>query len=228
VPVRPVHVRHTPARAPRIGIVLPVYNSREFIDAALDSIRSQDLTDWMCVVVDDQSPDDTAEHVRAVAAVDDRIRLVTQAVNGGQCVARNSGLDHLDPEIPYVSFLDGDDLYAPGAFCRLVEVLERRPDAVGAFGMAEYVDTAGNAMLPGRHRERQLDRRCWRGRSSSRSHPDTTPPSPTWPPTTRRGRRPWPCCAQVPCGREAGSTPPSCPARTRTCSCAWRGRARSR
>lgn len=178
------------SHVPRVGVVVAVYNSMGFIEAALDSIRSQDLTDWVCIVVDDCSPDDTADYVRSVAERDDRVRLLSRTTNGGQCRARNTGLEALDPAIPFVMFLDGDDLYAPGAFRRLVAVLEPRPDAVGAFGLAEYVDTAGAELQPGRHSERQRDRRTWLGRGFRPLAPgldstfeDMIAYNPAWPPS---------------------------------------------
>lgn len=147
------------ASAPAVGVVMTAYNSEPFIVVALDSLREQSMTDWQCVVVDDGSTDSTTSLVEKIVAGEPRIRLVRQQHGGVSC-ARNTGLAALDDGVRYVALLDSDDCYLPGALESLVTSLESRPDAVGTFGLAEYIDQDGRPFRRGEHSDQQRSRRA--------------------------------------------------------------------
>lgn len=92
--------------APKISIVIPVYNSAKYLRECLDSICSQSFADWEIVAVDDGSSDESPKILDEYAARDDRVR-VTHKVNGGVSAARNDGLDAAVGD--YVLFVDSDD-----------------------------------------------------------------------------------------------------------------------
>jgi glycosyltransferase involved in cell wall biosynthesis len=142
-----------------VGIVMTAYNSEQFITAALRSLREQTITHWECVVVDDGSTDSTAAAVEQMADEDRRIRLLRQRP-GGVSRARNTGLAALSDNGPYVGLLDSDDCYLPDALEFLVAALDARPDAVGVFGLAEYIDQDGRPFRPGEHPALQRARRA--------------------------------------------------------------------
>ena len=110
-------------------------------------------------MVDDGSSDGTAAIIEKYAAADDRFILLSQA-NAGLPTARNNGMAALPPGCEFVAFLDSDDLYEPDALASLVEVLQARPDAVGAYGLAEYIDEQSAVLRPGLHPGRQQSRRA--------------------------------------------------------------------
>jgi glycosyltransferase involved in cell wall biosynthesis len=133
---------------PHISIIVPAHNSEAFVGRTLASIRAQGFEDWECVVVDDGSVDETCAVVEAVCALDRRVRLVRQRC-GGSSLARNRGYLESCPFSEYVSFMDADDLWEPGALDVLLGRLRSCPDAVGAHGLAEFIDAAGNPLNPG-------------------------------------------------------------------------------
>jgi glycosyltransferase involved in cell wall biosynthesis len=145
----------------RVGVVMAAYQNEAFIAESLDSLLGQTWTDWECVVVDDGSTDGTVEAVRPYLS-DPRIRLVAQA-NAGSGAARNRGMRELSPEVTHVTFLDSDDVWLPDALAVLAARLADRPDAVGAYGLAEYSDRDGAPVALGEHPARQRDRRIRRG-----------------------------------------------------------------
>jgi len=147
---------------PTVGVVIAAYNAERWLPATLASLRAQTWDRWQCVVVDDGSTDGTPAGVRQVMVCDDRVRLLSQP-NSGLCAARNAGIGALNAECNYVGFLDSDDLYEPETLEALVTALERRPDAVGAYGLADYVDEHGVPLLPGLHPSRQRRRHIIRG-----------------------------------------------------------------
>jgi glycosyltransferase involved in cell wall biosynthesis len=146
-----------------VGVVVAAFNAERWIAASLRSLQNQSYTRWQCIVVDDGSTDRTADLVQEFVHEDSRYRLIRQS-NAGSSVARNTGIAALPAICHYVSFLDSDDLYAPDALAALVDALTNRPDAVGAYGLADFIDENGDPALPGMHSTRQRDRRSVRGR----------------------------------------------------------------
>ena len=80
--------------APRVSVIIPVFNRDELIAACVRSVQAQTLTDLEIIVVDDASTDRTAQVVAALAARDPRIRLERCERNMGPGMARNGGSRH--------------------------------------------------------------------------------------------------------------------------------------
>jgi len=135
-------------RLPLISIIVPAHNSAGFIGQTLASIRAQSVEDWECVVVDDGSRDETCAVVEAVCAIDGRVRLVRQSC-GGSSLARNRGFLESSAASEFVSFMDADDIWEPDALATLLVRLRECQEAVGAHGIAEFIDSAGNPINPG-------------------------------------------------------------------------------
>jgi glycosyltransferase involved in cell wall biosynthesis len=133
---------------PFISIVVPAHNSARFVGQTLASIRSQSMEDWECVVVDDGSKDETCAVVNDVCKADRRVRLIRQSC-GGSSLARNRGFWESHAASQYVSFMDADDLWEPDALATLVEPLRSNSGAVGAHGIADFVDEDGKPLNPG-------------------------------------------------------------------------------
>jgi glycosyltransferase involved in cell wall biosynthesis len=94
---------------PLISVVVPAYNTEEFIGAALESIIAQDYENVEIVVVNDASTDETAEAARAVLASRSRpYKVVNHEKNRGVAAARNTGIGAAAGG--YVAFVDSDDL----------------------------------------------------------------------------------------------------------------------
>jgi len=108
-------------QAPKVSVVIPVYNTEEYLKAALDSVAGQTLTDIEVICVDDGSTDGSPEILRQYAQRDRRFRLFSQP-NGGQSSARNVGIRAASGT--YVYFFDSDDLLVPTA----LETLYRRAE----------------------------------------------------------------------------------------------------
>ncbi|MGF1634998.1 MAG: glycosyltransferase family 2 protein [Phycisphaerae bacterium] len=111
-----------------MSVVIPTYNHRNFIRSTLDSVFAQTFEDYEVIVVDDGSPDDTAE-VLAPLADAGRIRLIRQA-NAGQAAARNRGID--EARGTYIALLDDDDLWPADKLAVQVNAFE--PEDVLVYG----------------------------------------------------------------------------------------------
>ena len=113
-------------------IVIPCYNQERYIGRAIDSVRRQTYTDWELVVVDDGSTDQSAAIVSALAAEDDRIRVIQQE-NRGVSRARNRGFQALSKSVRYLLFLDADDILHPEMLQTLTAYLALHPQAGAVF-----------------------------------------------------------------------------------------------
>lgn len=96
-------------RSPAVSVVIPAYNRRDTLEAALRSVLAQTFQDFEIIVVDDGSDDDT---VAVAAAVDDaRIGILRHRQNAGPAAARNTGVQA--SSAPIVAFQDSDDFWLP-------------------------------------------------------------------------------------------------------------------
>ncbi len=112
----------------QVTIGMPVFNGAFGIRAALDSLLAQTFQDFVIVISDNGSTDETEEICRAFQQRDERIRYVRQPVNLG--AAMNFRFVLFEARTPYFMWAAADDLWA----CRFIEthlaVLNRDPRAV--------------------------------------------------------------------------------------------------
>ena len=73
---------------PEISIIIPVYKAEKYLRRCLDSVLSQTLSNWECILVDDGSPDQSGAICDEYAAKDSRFRVIHKP-NGGVSSARN-------------------------------------------------------------------------------------------------------------------------------------------
>ena len=94
---------------PKITVVIPAYNTAEYICEALESVIGQKFREHEIIVVNDGSPD-TEAFERAIRNHLEEIVYIKQR-NAGAGVARNTAIDHARGET--IAFLDGDDVWMP-------------------------------------------------------------------------------------------------------------------
>ncbi|MEU2559013.1 glycosyltransferase family 2 protein [Streptomyces longispororuber] len=110
--------------APRVTVVVIGYNDAAHVADAVRSALAQGPVVGEVIAVDDCSTDGSPAVLRGLAAADPRVRVVRRAANSGGCGApRNDGVDAAS--CAYVTFLDSDDVLAPGAAGVLVAAAER-------------------------------------------------------------------------------------------------------
>ena len=112
--------------SPKVSILIPVYNTAQYLGRCLDSVLNQSLKEIEVIAVNDASPDRSADILAEYAAKDPRVRIVTHEKNGGILAARVSGIRAA--KSPYVTFLDADDLLAE----RAMELAYRKAVDTGA------------------------------------------------------------------------------------------------
>jgi glycosyltransferase involved in cell wall biosynthesis len=136
-----------------ISIIVPAYNAEPFLGATLDSVLAQSHREWECIVVDDGSTDETLAVAERYAAADGRIRVLHHD-NAGVSAARNVGFRASNTAADYCTFMDSDDVWLPGALETLLDRAQSDPAALGAHGLAEFIDEFGQPLRPGEYSER--------------------------------------------------------------------------
>ena len=96
---------------PKVSVIVPVWNPGDGIRRCVGSLRNQTLRDIDLIFVDDCGSDGAMDVVRAAAAEDPRIRIITNAENMGAGLSRNAGIEVAKGE--YISFVDADDYVNP-------------------------------------------------------------------------------------------------------------------
>jgi len=110
-------------REPVVSIIIPAYNTAEYIREALESVLAQTFTNFEMIVVNDGSPDTP----RLEAAIEPlRAQFVyLKRENGGPSAARNTGIREAKGE--YVAFLDSDDSWFPAFLASQISLLRTDP-----------------------------------------------------------------------------------------------------
>ncbi|MBY0512720.1 MAG: glycosyltransferase, partial [Gemmataceae bacterium] len=123
---------------PRVSVVMAAKNYARFITQAVESVRTQTVTDWDLVIVDDGSTDATPAAVRPFLA-DPRVRYV-RSDRLGQSRAKNLGIGLSRGE--FVAFLDADDAWLPTKLEKQLALFDR-PDVGVVFCRRQFMDEAG-------------------------------------------------------------------------------------
>ena len=104
---------------PKVSVVVPVWNPGPGISRCVESLRGQTLEDIEMIFVDDCGTDGAMDIVRAAAAEDSRIRIITNERNLGAGASRNAAIELALGE--YLAFVDADDYIAPNFLETLYE-----------------------------------------------------------------------------------------------------------
>lgn len=96
-------------RSPSIGVVVPLYNKRDTILRAIESISLQDLCPAQVIIVDDGSTDGSSEIAKE--ACNKFGYIYKKQENAGVSAARNSGVNICGTD--FICFLDADDEWLP-------------------------------------------------------------------------------------------------------------------
>lgn len=106
-----------------ISVVIPVYNKQEHIKATLESVLSQNYTDFEIIIVNDGSTDGSMDIVSTFK--DKRIKIINKK-NEGVSTARNLGIESSKGN--FIAFLDADDIWYPNHLEELKNLFENFPD----------------------------------------------------------------------------------------------------
>ncbi len=133
--------------SPAISVIIPLYNLRDFVGEAIESVLAQTLepTAMEILVIDDGSTDGGGEIVARYAPL---VRCLRQA-NRGLSAARNAGIR--ESRAPFLTFLDADDRILPEKLALQLEAFRAQPELGAVYCGWHCIDATG-ARLPQRGR----------------------------------------------------------------------------
>lgn len=126
----------------RLSLVIPTYNRSEQIVKTLESVVKQrfDASQWECIIVDNNSKDDTRKRVEAIIAKHERLNLrYLFETKQGLSHARNCGIAHSRGDI--IAFVDDDETIVEEFVREYVALFDSHPEAMAAGGriVPEYI-----------------------------------------------------------------------------------------
>ena len=131
----------------KVSVIVPVYNSEEYIGSTLDSIINQDFSSFEIIVIDDGSTDNSLEIIKEKLSKSTVSHKVIHQENSGVSCARNRGIEEAIGE--YLVFVDSDD-YVTGN--HLSELYNGETD----FSMIQFVKKQGDNLSTPYHFSKRL------------------------------------------------------------------------
>ena len=105
-----------------VDIILPNYNSSEFIEKTIDSVIGQTHKNWNLIIVDDCSDEKTKKILNKYSQ-NKNIQIVFLDKNKGAAFCRNHALELSKSE--YVAFLDSDDVWFPDKLIKQINFMKK-------------------------------------------------------------------------------------------------------
>lgn len=125
-----------------VSIIMPSYNTAEFIRDTINSVLAQTYINWELIIVDDCSTDNTDEVIKLFLA-DTRIHYIKNEKNSGAAVSRNRALREAKGK--WIAFLDSDDIWVPEKLKKQIAFMEENSYS---FTYTDYMIQLNGEWLP--------------------------------------------------------------------------------
>jgi glycosyltransferase involved in cell wall biosynthesis len=119
---------------PTVDVVIPCYNYARYLRDCVHSVLSQSAVTARVLVIDDASPDDTAQVGQELAASNHEVEFRRHAINKGHIATYNEGIEWASAD--YMLILSADDYLLPGALNRAAKLMDAHPEVGFVFGKA--------------------------------------------------------------------------------------------
>ncbi len=131
-----------------VSVVIPCYNYGHFLENAVSSVLDdQEGVDVRILIIDDASPDSSADVAVKIAASDPRVEVVIHSTNKGHIATYNEGLlDWADGD--YSVMLSADDWLTPGALQRATDLLDAHPGVGFVYGQSVWIEDGAPLPTP--------------------------------------------------------------------------------
>ncbi|WP_299228829.1 glycosyltransferase family 2 protein [uncultured Psychroserpens sp.] len=115
----------------QLTVIMPVYNGENYLEEAVDSILNQTFTDFILLVLNDNSTDNTKSILDTYSEKDKRLKVIHKTQNEGPANLRNEGISLANT--PYIALMDADDIALPTRFEKQLDVLKNNTN-IGVCG----------------------------------------------------------------------------------------------
>lgn len=149
--------------APKITVLMPVYNCELYIEEAIDSILNQTYSNFELLLIDDGSTDATVGRIKQYS--DSRIKLIEKPINSGLTNSLNLGIQIAKGK--YIARMDGDDISVLDRFEKQVHFLENNDKVILCGGWFRIIGSNKVVKLP----ENDSEIKCYLLRGNCIAHP---------------------------------------------------------
>jgi len=125
-----------------VDVFVPCYRYGHFLRECVESVLSQSGVSVRVLIIDDASPDNTAEVAAALASEDPRVNFIRHIENKGHIATYNEGIGWASAD--YMLLLSADDYLLPGALKRAAGLMDARPEVGFTFGNVIELSDSGN------------------------------------------------------------------------------------
>ena len=115
-----------------VDVVVPCYRYGHFLRECVESVLNQSGVNVRVLIIDDASPDNTAELSTALVNEDPRVGFIRHRENKGHITTYNEGIEWASAD--YFLLLSADDYLLPGALSRAAELMDAHPEVGLTFG----------------------------------------------------------------------------------------------
>lgn len=122
-----------------VSVIMPVYNVKQYVRSALESILNQTYSNFEFIIIDDDSNDGTFEILKSFKKKDKRIILRRNKKNLGVTKSLNKALRLTKGK--YIARMDADDWSYPERFELQVKLMKDNPDVVVSGSYIEVCDS---------------------------------------------------------------------------------------
>jgi glycosyltransferase involved in cell wall biosynthesis len=129
----------------RIDVIVPCYKYGCFLYQCVKSVLTQVGVDVRVLVIDDASPDNTAEVAGTLAREDPRVNVIRHSTNKGHINTYNEGIEWASAD--YMLLLSADDYLLPGALVRATNLMDAHPEVGFSFGNVIELSDNGTETL---------------------------------------------------------------------------------
>ena len=126
---------------PKVSVILPFYNADSSLNMAIESIASQSLKDFECILINNNSTDKSVEIAQTWIEKDKRFILIHEKKQG-VVFASNAGSKQAQGK--YIARMDADDWAYPNRLKSQAEFLDANPDYGAVAGLVEYISSSEN------------------------------------------------------------------------------------
>jgi glycosyltransferase involved in cell wall biosynthesis len=117
-----------------VSVIIPCYNYGRFLRQCTESVLSQEGVDVSVLIIDDASPDGSAEVADELGRRESRLQVIRHAENKGHIATYNEGLAWATGD--YLLLLSADDYLTPGSLARAAAIMDARPGVGLVYGRA--------------------------------------------------------------------------------------------
>ncbi len=124
----------------KISVIIPVYNTAQYLTQCLESVLAQTFTDFEVIAVDDGSQDNSWEILKKFSGRDARLKIYRNEQNRGVSYTLNRAISYCTT--PIIARMDSDDLMVRERIAKQYHYLQQHPECIALGGQVSYINNS--------------------------------------------------------------------------------------